>query len=64
MKWGITHKISPDIDTEREFLFNDIKNANILEDFKKQKFVDPVIGQNFSGDQFFTDGQVYVISIK
>lgn len=63
MKWGgLTHRINPDIDTEREFLFSNIANANVLTSYKKQKFVKPILGQNFSGDQFFTDGQVYIIS--
>jgi len=39
IKWGVTHRINPDIDTERGFLFNDIKNSNALINFKKQKFV-------------------------
>ncbi len=64
IKWGVTHRINPDIDTERGFLFNDIKNSNALINFKKQKFVNPTLGKNFSGDQFFTDGKVYIISIK
>ncbi len=25
LKWGVTHRINPDIDTEREFLFNDMQ---------------------------------------
>ncbi len=64
MKWGITHKINPDIDTEREFLFGEMKNAGVLEDYKKEKFVDPVLGQNFAGDQFFTDGQIYILRLR
>ena len=64
MKWGVTHKISPDIDTEREFLFRDIKNADVLINFKKQKFVNPNFGENFSGDLFFTDGEQYIIFVK
>jgi undecaprenyl-diphosphatase len=63
IKWGFTHKINPNIDTEREFLFNNMENTDVLIDFKKQKFVEPVLGQNFSGDPFFTDGQVYIISV-
>ena len=63
IKWWVTHKIDPDIDTEREFLFKGLENANALVDFKKQKFVDPGLGKNFSGDWFFTDGQVYIINL-
>ena len=64
MKWGITHRINPDIDTERKVLFNDLDGTGMLRDYQLQKFVDPVLGQNFTGDQFFTDGEVYVLKIK
>ncbi len=63
IKWGVTHKIEPDIDTEREFLFNDLKNTGQLLDYQKIKLVKPVLGKNFSGDPFFTDGEAYVIKI-
>jgi undecaprenyl-diphosphatase len=63
IKWGVTHKIEPAIDTEREFLFNDILNSKVILTYKKQKFVNPTLGKNFSGDQFFTDGQVYIIKL-
>ncbi|MFH1193362.1 MAG: LssY C-terminal domain-containing protein [bacterium] len=64
IKWGVAHKIAPDIDTEREFLFNDLKNTGQIADYKKVDFTDPVLGKNFLGDQFFTDGQAYVIYLK
>ena len=63
LKWGITHKIKPDIDTEREFLFNDLQSAGAAARHKKKQFVDPVLGRNFSGDQFFTDGKIYIIEL-
>jgi len=61
LKWGVTHKINPDIDTEREFLLNDLIKIGAVADWQKQKFVEPKLGQNFSGDLFFTDGQIYII---
>ncbi len=61
VKWGITHKISPDIDTERELLFSDLRESGAPIKFKKYKFVKPILGQNFTGDPFFTDGEAYVI---
>ncbi len=65
LKWGgITHRIAPDIDTERERLFKDLKNAQIIKESKKEKFVPPLLGQNFTGDQFFTDGQTYFLDLK
>jgi undecaprenyl-diphosphatase len=64
MKWGITHKIKPDIDTEREGFFTDLKRTSRIDRSLKIQFVDPVLGQNFLKDQFFTDGELYVIYLK
>lgn len=64
IKWLVTHKISPDIDTERELLFADLQNAGLVATANKDTFVAPVLGQNFSGDQFFTDGKVYVLVLE
>ena len=64
IKWGITHKINPDIDTEREFLFNDLQKTNKIANTKKESFVNPELGNNFSGDPFFTDGKLYILLIK
>ena len=64
LKWGVTHQISPDIDTEREFLYSDLQKTDMIINTEKQQFVDPKLGSNFSGDLFFTDGKLYLISIK
>lgn len=64
IKWGITHKIKPDIDTEREILVLDLASANVLVSFNKEQFVDPTLGVNFAGDQFFTDGKLYVLLFR
>ena len=64
IKWGVTHRINPDIDIEREFLFSDLQKTGNITNVKKQQFVEPEIGSNFSGDLFFTDGKLYLISIK
>ncbi len=64
MKFGVVHHIDPDIDTEREFLFNDIKKTGMIADFQKHQFVSPKLGSNFSGDPFFTDGKLYLIFLK
>jgi len=61
IKWGITHKISPDIDTERDYLLAGLLRANPEIEYVKKPFVDPVLGQNFVGDQFFSDGQAYFL---
>lgn len=64
IKWLVTHQISPDIDSERELIFQDLQQSGMVASFKKEKFVSPVLGQNFSGDQFFTDGQIYILRLK
>lgn len=64
IKWLITHKISPDLDTERELLFADLQKNVTIENFDKIKLVDPILGKNFIGDQFFTDGKAYFINFS
>lgn len=64
VKWGITHKIDPAIDTDREKLFQDLQSAGVIKDFKKEPFVPPTLDQNFTGDVFFSDGEIYVLTLK
>jgi undecaprenyl-diphosphatase len=63
IKWLVTHRIAPDIDTERDTLFGDLSAAGTVASSDKIRFVDPVLGQNFSGDPFFTDGETYVLTL-
>jgi undecaprenyl-diphosphatase len=64
IKWGITHKIRPDIDTEREYLLLALNNTGLVERSRRIQFVAPVMGRNFSGDPFFTDGSLYLLRLK
>lgn len=64
IKWLVTHKISPDIDTERELLFADLQSTGLVATSSKESFVVPVLGENFSGDQFFTDGRIYIVYLS
>lgn len=61
LKYFVTHKIKPDVDTEREFIYNDLVRNNKVREEEKIQFVSPMLGQNQSGDQFFTDGKAYII---
>ena len=63
-KWGIIPKIAPDLDTERELLYIDLNRTGKIESHLKAQLVKPLIGKNFIGDQFFTDGKVYIISVQ
>ncbi|MDD5341157.1 MAG: LssY C-terminal domain-containing protein [Patescibacteria group bacterium] len=64
LKWLVVHKIDPGIDTERETVFRDLFNTGAILKFQKEQFVQPLLGKNFAGDQFFTDGEIYVIELK
>ncbi len=64
IKWLIAHKIAPDIDTERELLFADLEKAGLVDNSQKIQSVSPVLGRNFTGDQFFTDGKLDIIYLK
>ena len=63
MKWLITHIISPDLDTEREFLFHDLVSTGQVKVLGKEILVGPSLGKNFAGDPFFTDGMIYILDL-
>lgn len=62
-KWGVIPKIAPDLDTERELLYMSLNRTGKIESALKAQLVTPLIGKNFIGDPFFTDGKVYIISL-
>ncbi|OGY41392.1 MAG: hypothetical protein A2Y82_00185 [Candidatus Buchananbacteria bacterium RBG_13_36_9] len=64
IKWFVVHTINPDIDSERELVYADLTKAGVIKNSQKIQFVEPLLGKNFAGDQFFTDGEVYIIEIK
>ena len=64
IKWYITHRISPDIDTERELVLNDLETIGAATYVEKIQLVAPLLGKNFARDQFFTDGKAYIIYFK
>src|SRR5262249_17627907 len=63
----VTHVTAPDIDAERDYLFDDLKKTGdlsetyIVDDFHKVKE-----GKNGGGDPWHTDGKLYVgvIAVK
>jgi membrane protein DedA with SNARE-associated domain/membrane-associated phospholipid phosphatase len=63
-KWGIIPKIAPDLDSERELLYQNLTSTRKIESHLKLQLVKPLIGENFMGDQFFTDGMAYIISVQ
>ena len=64
LKWGITHTIDPNIDAERELLLQDFETAGVVISKEKLQLVKPNLGENFSGDAFFTDGMAYILKLR
>jgi undecaprenyl-diphosphatase len=64
IKWLITHRISPDIDTEKMFIKDSLQSVDVFENLQEIQFVDPVLGQNFSNDAFFTNGKLFIVKFK
>ncbi len=64
IKWGVTHTIDPAIDIEREVIFQDLMRAGVVAQWSKVSSTQPQMGRNFSGDTFFTDGMLYIITLR
>lgn len=57
----ITHHIAPDIDKERDHLFENLKQTGDLqEDYVVDGFHKELKGRNGGGDPWFTDGRLFV----
>lgn len=61
IKYIITHRIKADIDTERNFIAEELTKSGLVSQTEIFQLVDPTLGKNQSGDQFFTDGKSIVI---
>jgi undecaprenyl-diphosphatase len=64
IKWLVTHRINADIDAERDYLVDGLLSGGMVATMEKQSFVPAVLGKNFAGDQFFSNGQVAIIYLK
>ncbi len=64
LRYLITHKIRPDIDTERDFIKDELQTTNSLKVTQELQFVQPLLGQNQGQDQFFTNGKAYLMVFK
>ena len=61
LKWGLTHRIDPNIDAERDLLAIDLQNTGLVNSTSSIQLVEPVLGQNLTGDPFFTDGKAAIM---
>ena len=64
MEKVFSHTIDPDIDKEREYLFEKFKETKMIKKFKKISFSDKTKKDIFNGDYYFTDGKGYLIYLK
>src|SRR4029078_11112837 len=57
----VTHRISPDLDKERDHLLADLKaTGQLAEDYVIDKFHSELKGRNVGGDLWYTDGALGV----
>ncbi len=65
IKWGITHAIAPDVDTERDILVSDLEKGGVVASKEVlPHFVPPVLGKNFTTDFFFTNGDAVYLKLS
>jgi len=58
----ITHRISPDVDEERDMLVRDLVGAGMSKATYQVTGVGPTLsGRNGGGDRYFTDGEIKVV---
>jgi undecaprenyl-diphosphatase len=58
-KYSLFHELDPNIDFERENLFENFYQAEIIKEYKKIQLVEPV-----KEVRYYTDGDIYIISLK
>ncbi len=63
IKWGLTHRIAPDVDSERDRLIGDLLGTGRVRQDGWADLVAPLLGENVVGDLFFTDGRAAVLAI-
>ncbi len=61
LKWGLTHHINPDIDTERDLLAQDLVDGGDARISARFQMLTPRLGQSVAGDPWFTDGTAVVL---
>ena len=64
LKWWITHHIDPNIDAERKRVKDDLIKAGVADLQEQFQSVPPLLGENFTGDAFYTDGRVVVLKLN
>jgi hypothetical protein len=56
----VTHRISPDVDAERDLLIGDLVAAKVVTGLYQVSGVGPTMsGRNGEGDRYYTDGEIH-----
>lgn len=64
MRYIIVHDIKPDIDTERDFIKDELVSTGLMRNVQEIQLVPSFAGTNQGGDKFFTNGKAYVIALN
>jgi undecaprenyl-diphosphatase len=64
IRWWTVPKAGPDIDSEREELFDDLRIGDQLSSYSMDTFVNPVARQDLYGHSFFTDGRICIVTLR
>jgi undecaprenyl-diphosphatase len=59
-----THQIDPAVDKERDTIKNDLLGTAKVEAWQTYQMVEPLLGKNAVGSEFFTDGKADVFFLK
>lgn len=64
LKWWLAHKLDPNIDSEREYLFNEFNQQQLIASWSRNNFSKPVQNTKKNPNPFYTDGKLYIIDLK
>jgi hypothetical protein len=57
----VTHRISPDVDAERDLLIGDLVASKVVTELYQVSGVGPTMsGRNGEGDPYYTDGEIHI----
>ncbi len=62
-KLGITHAIDPQIDRERDLIALELLQSGAVKRADIVPFVGPLVGRNFTGDPFVTNGNIAILTL-
>jgi len=63
IRWGLLHRISPDVDAATDFFVQSLKQTGQAQDSCRAPLVKPMIGHYLLGGEFFTRGDLSLIDL-